>query len=515
MRRWVSFVVLLAIVIVFGVLFYQVIASFLVPMFLAMVLVVLFRPVHKWLVRQCGGQIRLASVLTTLTILLIILVPMLLVFARATRDGIDLVLALDEERKDYQDLLAMCNAIESELSQLAAPRDAAAPEPDAPDRAATTSPDPSSPERTIESSLTKLRDAVDELEQELANRRPGGVFAPRRSENKRLADRAMKQRQADLEGLSTDLKPLEKALKELQSLSAEDEAFLSVLKGVGEAYSDVKKRWVDPTQPFWMRLVAAPAEGSGDDSFQQIRQRVLQSLGPLASGAPQFALTTTGFIGSLLLGVAVMTVSMYYFFADGPAMIETVMQLSPLEPHYERELLTEFTRLTRAVVAAMLISATVQGLLAGIGYYFAGFEALVLLTVTTMVLAMVPFVGAASVWGACSLWLFFVEERTVAAVCLAIYGALIVSMIDNIIKPMVLHGQSNLHPLLALLSVLGGVQALGPIGIFVGPMAVAFLYVLLKMLQVELRTLDAEDESPPKTTAVASRVRPVKSGRNN
>ena len=59
-------------------------------------------------------------------------------------------------------------------------------------------------------------------------------------------------------------------------------------------------------------------------------------------------------------------------------------------------------------------------------------------------------------------------------------------MADNVIKPLVLHGQSNMHPLLALLSVIGGVQALGPIGILVGPMIVAFLQALLNILHTEL-----------------------------
>jgi hypothetical protein len=62
----------------------------------------------------------------------------------------------------------------------------------------------------------------------------------------------------------------------------------------------------------------------------------------------------------------------------------------------------------------------------------------------------------------------------------------VVSGIDNIIKPLVLRGQSNLHPLLALLSILGGVQVLGPVGILVGPMLVSFLQALLEMLRKEL-----------------------------
>jgi len=82
-----------------------------------------------------------------------------------------------------------------------------------------------------------------------------------------------------------------------------------------------------------------------------------------------------------------------------------------------------------------------------------------------------------------------------AAGLLAAYGAGIVSLADNVIKPMVLHGQSNLHPLLALLSVLGGVQALGPIGVLVGPMVVVFLQTLLNILQRELISIEQSSKN--------------------
>jgi predicted PurR-regulated permease PerM len=108
----------------------------------------------------------------------------------------------------------------------------------------------------------------------------------------------------------------------------------------------------------------------------------------------------------------------------------------------------------------------------------------------TMLMSLVPIVGTASVWGSCALWLYFYEERGTAAVILAIWGFIAVSFADNIIKPYVLHGQSNLHPLLALLSVLGGIEALGLIGIFVGPMVVAFLQALLNILRGELDAMD-------------------------
>jgi predicted PurR-regulated permease PerM len=109
--------------------------------------------------------------------------------------------------------------------------------------------------------------------------------------------------------------------------------------------------------------------------------------------------------------------------------------------------------------------------------------------VLTALFALVPFVGAAVVWVPCAAWLYFYEGRTGAAIFLAAWGLLVVSMADNLIKPWVLKGQSNLHPLLAFLSVLGGASALGPIGILIGPLVVAFLQALLNILQHELAVM--------------------------
>ena len=166
-----------------------------------------------------------------------------------------------------------------------------------------------------------------------------------------------------------------------------------------------------------------------------------------------------------------------------------MMRLVPLDRHYQWQLLEEFEEVSRAVVSSTLLAAIVQAVLAGFGFYLAGLGGVFLLTLLTFFGSLVPFVGAAAVWGSASLYLFFFVKNTWAAVGLALWGACVVSTVDNVIKPIVLHGQSKLHPLLALLSVLGGVGALGPIGIFVGPIAVAFLQAALTMLQAEIVSL--------------------------
>jgi predicted PurR-regulated permease PerM len=234
-------------------------------------------------------------------------------------------------------------------------------------------------------------------------------------------------------------------------------------------------------------LVASFNEATGlhitaDSVNVELKKLAEEWIGPIAARAPVVLV-------KLIIGLIVMTVSLFYFLADGRRMLEAVMRLVPLNVRYQWQLLREFEEVSRAVVSSTLLAAIVQAVLAGFGFSFAGLGNVFLLTLLTFFGALVPFVGAAAVWGTASLYLLFFVKNTWAAAGLALWGLCVVSTVDNIIKPIVLHGQSKLHPLLALLSVLGGVGALGPIGIFVGPIAVAFLQAALTMLQVELDSL--------------------------
>jgi predicted PurR-regulated permease PerM len=198
----------------------------------------------------------------------------------------------------------------------------------------------------------------------------------------------------------------------------------------------------------------------------------------------------------LAIGTGIMIVAIFFFLYDGPGMVSTIMKLSPLDDRYEQELLLEFDRISRAVVLATIFSALAQGTVAGIGYYFAGLPSLVLLTLLTTVFALVPIFGPATVWVPVCLYLAIYEQNFWAAGLLAGWGVLVVGTIDNLVKAVVLHGQSQLHPLLALMSIIGGVQALGPIGIVVGPMVVAMLQTLLGILRRELSNLETAAAEP-------------------
>lgn len=359
MSRMVSFVMLVAILLLMAGLFFWVMSNFFLPIFLAVLLVVIFHPMHRWVAAKLHGRDYLAAGITTAAIVLIVLTPLSAILFQGISEGVAI----------YQAATAETHPI-------------------------------GSPETRI---------PTEGLSDALVNRRVVAETIVRFGEEIGL------------------------------TLSAAD---------VEKTIHEQLEKWIGPV-----------------------------------------ALSTARFTGGFLLGLLIMLIALYYFFVDGPWMVQRVMRLSPLEDRYEEQLIRQFTDITRAVVMATLLSAVVQGLLAGIGYFVAGVDMVFLLTVLTMLLAMVPFVGAAAIWVPVCLWLFFYEGRHVAGVVLAIYGAGIISLADNVIKPMVLHGRSNIHPLLALLSVLGGVQAMGPVGIFVGPMVVAFFHALLNMLQKELETM--------------------------
>ncbi len=127
----------------------------------------------------------------------------------------------------------------------------------------------------------------------------------------------------------------------------------------------------------------------------------------------------------------------------------------------------------QAVLYGLILTALIQGALAGLGYWAAGIRAPVLLGVVTVILALVPF-GAPLVWGSVSVWLLVIGE-TWAGIGLAVWGVVVVSQIDNLLRPLLISSVTRIPYLLVLFGVLGGISAFGLIGLFLGPIIIAVL----------------------------------------
>ena len=493
MARYFSFIFLLGVIGLVGMIFYWVMARFLIPLFLAALLVVIFRPLHRWMLEQTRGKQTLAALLTTLSILLAVLVPIALLIVMAAAEGRD-VLKQVNSAKILRDIQGARTKLKLDLPNADQVRNIDA-------RFLSLQTMSIADRSDLESQSSELFEILGASDQiAAAQSYPSQLDEEQTEEDVGASAVEVKWQNYYQQLLAT--KELQKKLLSDSDVQTEGgdaiDQYNSDLHNYREKVHETSKSF----DAFKYHLLGGRTRAFAIEFLNPTDEKLqgYATLGGkfLKDQVVRFGGFAGSVLGSLLLGSAIMIISLYFFLLDGPAMLESFKGLSPLDDAHEVALADEFAKVSRAVVVATLVSALAQGILAGIGFYFTGFDSIFLLTVLSAVLAMVPFVGAAAVWIPCALYLYFFDNNLTAAIGLAIYGVAVISMADNFIKPFVLHGTSNLHPLLALLSVLGGVTALGPIGILIGPMVVVFLQTLLKILQRELSILDGGiDEAEP------------------
>jgi predicted PurR-regulated permease PerM len=174
-------------------------------------------------------------------------------------------------------------------------------------------------------------------------------------------------------------------------------------------------------------------------------------------------------------GLAV--VILFFFYRDGARiMLEMRHVLTKfIGPNIHGYLHAAGTT-ARAVVYGVLLTALAQGFVAGLGYWAAGLSSPVMFGVLTAILALIPFCTPLA-WGAAGLWLLM-QGHTTAAIGVWIWGAAVVSQLDNILRPIFISNASAIPFLLVLFGVLGSLLAFGLIGLFVGPIILAVLWAV-------------------------------------
>jgi predicted PurR-regulated permease PerM len=465
MSRLISFAVLIAIIIVIGLLFYRVLIGFFVPVFLAAVLVVVFRPLHRWVLEKSGQRARLAAVVSTLLIMLALFLPFTVVAVAATLQGLKLL-----DQNDAATLLLRVNKVRDSLGLKMPP---------------------------YEGEIKKVQDDVKLIIRATEETREASGALVTDEENARLKMLGSRTI-ANIERLELAVRTQigdkwEKDFDDLIVMTEQVGQPSDIEFSASTLAVDLKSRFADLKTDLLGGAVMALARETANPTKEDMEKFASNALGYLRPKLLSITGATGSFVVRFIFGSVILIVATFFFLYDGPGMLKSLMFLSPLDDAYEQELLLEFDRISRAVVLATILSAIVQGLTAGLGYFVAGMDYLALLIMLTTVFAMVPFVGPAVVWVPVCLYLALYKEHYWSAGLLAAWGVLVVGTVDNFVKAFVLHGQSQLHPLFALLSVLGGVQTLGPIGIVVGPMVVTMLQTLLSILQRELLHFEKHD----------------------
>jgi predicted PurR-regulated permease PerM len=170
---------------------------------------------------------------------------------------------------------------------------------------------------------------------------------------------------------------------------------------------------------------------------------------------------------------------LFFVLRDGPATAQQVVQMLPIEDRRRTRLWQHLADVTRAVFLGIGLTALVQGILVGIGFWIAGLPSPLVFGVVAVLVALIPMVGSALVWVPGALFLAARGEYGYA-IFLAAWGAVVVGMVDNFLRPMLISGRADVPTLAVFVGVMGGLAAFGFIGLFVGPIVLGLLVALFR-----------------------------------
>ena len=201
----------------------------------------------------------------------------------------------------------------------------------------------------------------------------------------------------------------------------------------------------------------------------------------LVSSGGTFVMGALGTAASFVLMLFVL----FFVLRDGPGVAQQVVQMLPIEDRRRARLWQHLSDVTRAVFLGIGLTALVQGILVGVGFWIAGLPSPLVFGVVAVLVALIPMVGSALVWAPGALFLAARGEYGYA-IFLAVWGAVVVGMVDNFLRPMLISGRADVPTLAVFLGVMGGLAAFGFIGLFVGPIVLGLLVALFRYESDEL-----------------------------
>ncbi len=194
-----------------------------------------------------------------------------------------------------------------------------------------------------------------------------------------------------------------------------------------------------------------------------------------------------GLIGTatrLALNLTISLFGLFYLLLRPHETWQAVQPYIPFSAKNTEKLRQRFRDVTSSTIIGTGLTAAIQGVLVGLGFFVTGLPNAVFWGVVTMVFAILPVVGSGLVWGPGALALIL-GNREGAGLLLALWGAVVVGNADYVIRPRVYRRWANIHPLVTLIGALAGVPYFGILGLLIGPLALSYFFELVKMYREE------------------------------
>ena len=207
--------------------------------------------------------------------------------------------------------------------------------------------------------------------------------------------------------------------------------------------------------------------------------KALQERGGAIAGQ---TLTYAGRVLRAVIKIFFVVFTMYYFFRDSERIRAALHDVLPLEHEQSARIFSHTREVIAASVNGVVVIAAVQGTLGGIAFAVLRVPSPLMWGAVMFVTSMIPLGGAALTWAPVALYLLF-TGHWVKALILAVWGALVIGMLDNVLRPKLVGNRTRLHELLVFFSVIGGLAVFGPLGLVVGPVVVAITLALLDVFR--------------------------------
>lgn len=180
---------------------------------------------------------------------------------------------------------------------------------------------------------------------------------------------------------------------------------------------------------------------------------------------------------------AVVLFSLFFFLLDGGAFGRWVSGLVPLNQEHQQALVRTFIRIVKSAVLGSGLIALAQGFLGGVAFSLVGMRGVLWGTVMAFT-SLVPVVGTTIVWVPASI-VQLAQGHIGSGIFLLVWGVVVISAVDNLIRMFVIKGPTRIHPLLIFFSVLGGIKLAGMLGVVLGPLVLAMVQALLEIYRGE------------------------------
>jgi predicted PurR-regulated permease PerM len=221
----------------------------------------------------------------------------------------------------------------------------------------------------------------------------------------------------------------------------------------------------------WLRRLMKLLPTEVDRTASQVGAGGRWALGAL-SGA-------LGVLAGFGLRFVLMLITLFFLLRDGPALVDWFVGATPLAPERAREMMREFRLVARSVLVANFITAAAQAAVATIGFAIARAPGPIFFGLLSLFSSLIPSVGTALVTFPVA-GLMLLLGHPWSALFLAVWAALAVGLVDNLLRPMLIRGQGQLNGALVFFSLIGAMSAFGAEGLFLGPLALAFFLAVVR-----------------------------------